>query len=220
MTKYKCKLYTEIINLSQEVLEMPVIKCPHCGNGADFNLKAQTTQHVEQRQGYWSAIGDCVLCHQEVYFRLHGQIQQVIDSYPRLIENAPNELPDKVKRPFEEALKSKAAGAPNAALCMLRRALQETLDDLDAQKGNLPTQLQALVDAHKITPDLKEWADHARIGGRLAAHGTGGEDWGDASLEWGQQSDAEAVQDFLSSFLEYVYIMPERNRQRRERRNN
>ena len=199
---------------------MPISKCPNCGDGANFQLRATTAQNADQRKDDWSAIGRCVLCQGEVYFRLRGQSEEVIHSYPRLTERAPSELPDKVRRAFEEALKSQGAGAPNAALSMWRRTLQEALDNLGAPEGNLPKQLQALVDGHKIRLDLKEWADHARIGGRLAAHGTGGKDWGEEGLEWGEQAYAVTVQDFLSSFLEYVYVMPERNRQRREKQIN
>jgi hypothetical protein len=45
------------------------------------------------------------------------------------------------------------------------------MDDKKAKKGNLPTQLNDLVNKGEITPKLKEWADQARIGGRIAAHG-------------------------------------------------
>jgi hypothetical protein len=111
---------------------------------------------------------------------------------------------------------------------MSRRTLQEALNDmienvqtLDGEakkkllKRDLPTQLQALVDAHVITPDLKDWADQARIGGKLAAHGTGGDEWGEPDKEWGDQGDAQTVIEFLQSFLEYSYAMKQRLANRR-----
>jgi hypothetical protein len=132
-----------------------------------------------------------------------------------LSESAPDGLPEAIERAFEEGLKSHAAGAPNAALCMWRRALDEALTDLEAPKGNLPTRLDWLVSERGLAPDLREWADHARIGGKLAAHGTGGEEWGEDEKRWGTQGDSESVRDFLLSFLEYVYVMPKRNAERR-----
>lgn len=194
---------------------MPIIRCPHCKTGSNFNLKARThgpgqMAHTDME---WSAIGDCLLCNREVYFHLKGIREEVVFSYPPLNEIATIEgAPKEVSRAFEEALKALGAGAFNGALCMFRRALDDALTDLQAPEGNLPTRLQHLVDSYKITPDMKTWADHARIGGKLAAHGTGGKEWGDKALEWGTQDEASAVKDFLTAFFEYVYTLPERNR--------
>ena len=193
---------------------MPVIVCPHCGLGADFPIFA-SSEDLRNAQ-ILAAIGFCKLCRGRVFFELlNANQERVISSYPQTQAKVPQELPDPVKKAFEEAQICLAANAPNGALLMCRRAVQEALDDLKAPKGDLPTQLKALVDNHTITPALKEWADHARIGGRIAAHGTGGADWGEPQLQWGSQEDAQAVIEFCNAFFEYVYVMPERNRQRR-----
>jgi len=142
--------------------------------------------------------------------------EQVRTWYPKARETAPQELPDKVRRAFDEALLSYEIGAWNGVLGMCRRAVQEALLDLGAPiKGDLPTQLKYLVDNHKITPDLRDWADQARIGGRLAAHGIGGDEWGQPEKQWGDQMDATEVIEFCKSFFEYSYLMRERLKKRR-----
>ena len=64
------------------------------------------------------------------------------------------------------------ADVPNGTLLMHRRALHETLNHLGARKGDLPTQLSDLVKKQMIVPRLRDWTDQARIGGKIAAHGT------------------------------------------------
>ena len=66
-----------------------------------------------------------------------------------------------------------------------------------------------------IAPPLKEWADQARIGGKLAAHGTGGDEWGQPDKDWAEESDAIEVIDFCRSFFEYAYVMSARLDRRR-----
>ncbi len=66
------------------------------------------------------------------------------------------------------------------------------------------------MDVNKITPDLKDWADKARIGGRLAAHGTGEDEWGHPDKDWGDSQDAKEVIDFCTSFFEYAFVLKAR----------
>ncbi len=66
------------------------------------------------------------------------------------------------------------------------------------------------MDNHIIIPDLRDWADQARIGGKLAAHGKGGDEWGQPDKEWGEQTDADQVIEFCKSFFDYAYVMKAR----------
>lgn len=195
--------------------EMPVIVCPHCEQGSDIQMSASVDN--PNVGGELLGIGFCRLCQREVFLR-YNKNNEVAWHYPPRVEKIPVEIEKEgVRKAFEEALRCYASEAPNGALLMCRRALQEAIDDLGAKKGNLPTQLQDLVDKFKITPDLKEWGDHARIGGKLAAHGTGGDEWGDETKVWGTQEDAAAVIDFCSAFFEYIYVLPKRNEERRRK---
>lgn len=194
--------------------KMPVRKCPYCKAMSNCDLgdllpggKADGRVSIDR----------CQNCGSPTYVVVpnNGDRDKVQDSYPKDIQTPPEELPEPVKKAYAEALVCYGAGAPNGALLMCRRAIQEALDGLGAKKGNLPTQLQDLVDKHRITPELKEWADHARIGGKLAGHGTGGSEWGDPAKVWGDKNDAEAVIGFCDAFFEYVYVLPDRNKRRR-----
>lgn len=190
---------------------MPARLCPNCKTKTAFRRLWDWPPNGEPV----SALDLCLACGLVAYFKSDRLGQTVIDQYPKVVQVAQPELPDQVKKAYAEALISQGAGAPNGALLMCRRAIQEALDNLGAKKGDLPTQLGDLVSKLKLTPDLKEWGDHARIGGKLAGHGTGGNEWGDATKIWGDASDAEAVIAFCEAFFEYVYVLPERNKERR-----
>lgn len=189
---------------------MPVIVCPHCGKGSDFAVTAQTTKQTDSK--VVCAVGHCRLCAKEVWFELHQEDQsKVLTHWPTAQESPPDGVPDNVRRAFEEALSCARSGAWNGTLCMCRRAIDDALDNLGApQKGDLPTKLKALVDSRAITPALKDWADQARIGGKLAAHGKGGDEWGQPEKDWAEKEDAEDVLDFCRSFFEYAYAMKAR----------
>jgi hypothetical protein len=200
-----------------EEMPVPVIVCPHCLRGSDFNIRAHVPKELDSRTV--CAIGSCRLCKKEVWFELSNNDPADVRSYyPRSVVSLPEGIPPAVHQAFEEALKCQEAGAPNGALEMCRRAIKEALVDLGAPpKGDLPMQLKALVDAQKITPDLKDWADQARIGGKLAAHGTGGDEWGQPEKAWGERQDAEDVIGFCTSFFEYAYTMTKRLQDRRSK---
>ena len=194
---------------------MPVITCPHCGTGANFTLRAQTASQTKPTVE--CAIGRCEVCQKEVWFELERADQNhVITNWPVWQEGAQEELPPNVKRAFDEALDCSRAGAWNGALCMCRRAIDDALSNLGApEKGNLPTKLKALVESNVIAPPLEDWADQARIGGKLAAHGTGGDEWGQPDKDWAEESDAIEVINFCRSFFEYAYVMSARLDRRR-----
>ncbi|MBI2170567.1 MAG: DUF4145 domain-containing protein [Chloroflexi bacterium] len=196
---------------------MPNITCPYCNLYQDMRIAAIAEE--PNGTGFLRGLAFCRTCRNVVYFKTDEGRDIVREQYPSSkVRQAPSELPDNVKKSYQEALVCFAVDAPNGALLMCRRAMVDALIGLGApSKGDLPTQLKALVDSHKLTPDLKDWADHARIGGKLAGHGTGGDEWGDPSKIWGEQADAEAVIEFCDAFFEYIYVLPKRNADRRSR---
>ncbi len=194
---------------------MPVITCPHCRQGSDFKITARAQKELDPN--ILCAVGACRLCSQEVWFELRQENPELVQSHwPQARETAAEELSPDVKRAFNEALLCYSAGAWNGALCLCRRAITDALIELGAPpKGDLPAQLQALVEADKITPALKDWADQADIGGKLAAPGSGADEWGQPEKDWAEQDDANEVIDFCKSFFEYAYVMQARLARRR-----
>jgi len=58
--------------------------------------------------------------------------------------------------------------------------------------------LKWLHDNQKITPDIKDWADHVRVEGNAALH----------DPEEFAEDDAKALRFFTEMFLRYVFELP------------
>lgn len=200
--------------LPPEVVAMPARMCPRCGVKSNFNLRfgyPVPSGHQVQR------LDVCQNCNEGSYFVVDPVSDQVTDMYPKTTVSLATEIPESVQRPFLEAIRSFDAGCPNASLCMSRRALDDALTELGAPAApNLPTRLNYLVANYLLTPALKDVADQARIGGKLAAHGTGGTEWGSPQKDWGDMTDAKDVIEYLSSVFEYAFVMPKRVDARRK----
>lgn len=194
--------------------------CPYCKVVSNFTrvsslTAAQSMNTPPKQRGQILTLDSCANCEAYVYFRGHqDNVELVYDQYPKVVDEAPTELPEPIQKAFSEALKCYGAEAPNGSLLMCRRALQEVMTDKKAKKGDLPTQLQDLVDRQEITPRLKSWAEAAQVGGRIAAHGSGGIAWGDPDKIWGTMEDADAVIKYLQSLFDYLYVLDVRHRAR------
>jgi len=198
---------------------MPVIVCPSCERGSDFQIVAHAP-HGKYSSLLEVGIGNCLLCKQPVYMEWEQRREDhITKSWPPLRRRAPSELEEypAVNRAFDEALVCFQAGSANGAMVMCRRAVAEAAIHFGAKRrDNIPTQLDHLVNERRILPEMREWADQTRIGGKVSAHGTGAKEWDDPEKEWCDEKDANAVIEFCAAFLEYLFVIPIRNRERRK----
>lgn len=189
---------------------MPARVCPNCKVKAAFRRLWDWPPIDATDVAVVDALDMCSSCGYVAYFKTDRLGQKVTDQYPKNVPQAPQEIPEKIRIAFQEALLCYGAGGPNGSLLMCRRALQEVMNDKQAKKGDLPVQLNDLVARGVIIPRLKDWADQARIGGRIAAHGGGGDEWGDPDKIWGTMEDAQIVIEYLNGFFEFVYVLDAR----------
>jgi hypothetical protein len=135
---------------------------------------------------------------------------QVIDTYPALDDEPDELLPEDVKVAFRQALRSLNEKIWDGCVLMCRRALEEATRQLGAEGRDLYNKIDDLASKGRITPDLRDWAHEARLGGKLGAHG-------EDDKKWNTQSDAEELVEFSKWFFRYVYILPKQLDARRSR---
>jgi len=129
------------------------------------------------------------------------------DKYPISLEDDLNNeekefFPKEVLLDYQEALRCKSIGAHRASCSMFRRALQSSLLILGANhKFDLIKQIEAL---ESLPSDIKDWAHQIRIFGNWGAHPD------KDNLKEVNADDAIEAQDFISKFLLYMFIMPEK----------
>jgi len=119
-------------------------------------------------------------------------------------------IPDQVLPDYQEALKCKSIGANRASCSMFRRALQSALVILGADdKLDLIKQIDSL---DSLPNNIKDWAHQIRIFGNWGAHPD------KDNLKEVDSDDVTEVHDFISKFFIYMFIMPEKVKLSRAKR--
>ncbi|HEX7759836.1 MAG TPA: DUF4145 domain-containing protein [Caulobacteraceae bacterium] len=113
---------------------------------------------------------------------------------------APQHTPLSVASRFVQGENSFRRGDWNAAVAMYRSALDIGTKGLpDVPKGQSFFQrLTWLHDNHRITPDIRSWADHVRVEGNEALH----------DPDEFAEEDAKPLRFFTEMFLRYVFELP------------
>jgi hypothetical protein len=103
------------------------------------------------------------------------------------------------------------AAISNASGAMSRKVIdvstQQLLGDEGKKYGNIRDRIDVLAEKNALTPDLKDWAHEVRLGGNDAAH----------DKDPYSKEEAEELLDFTELYLTYVYTLPGRLNERRER---
>ena len=84
---------------------------------------------------------------------------------------------------------------------------QQLLGEKSKDFKNIYDRIEALASGGRLTPDLRDWAHQLRLGGADAAH----------DLDPFTQEEADELLGFAELYLTYVYTLPERLKERRER---
>lgn len=119
-------------------------------------------------------------------------------------------FPKEVLNDYQEALKCQSINANRASCSMFRRALQSSLVVLGANhKLDLIKQIESL---ETLPSDIKDWAHQIRIFGNWGAHPDAD------NLKEVSPDDVSEAHDFISKFLMYMFIMPEKVKLSRAKR--
>ena len=93
---------------------------------------------------------------------------------------APEHVPDKLSRSYEEAVDNLRRKSYQSAGMMFRRVLEQAMPKMAAQKQEdinfdrktpLGQRIEVLADHQLITPAMRDWAKVIQFGGNDAAHG-------------------------------------------------
>lgn len=170
-----------------------------------------------QKLAGWNCVAVCGACGSPVCFRAqnmqggpngptasNGSIEppwEVAEIWPsRQPSRSPPHTPGPVARRFLEGEQAYVRESWNAAVAMYRSALDIATKAMpDVPDGaTFFKRLEWLHDNHRITPDIRAWADHVRVEGNDALH-----DPDDFT-----QEDAKPLRFFTEMFLRYVFELP------------
>lgn len=189
--------------------------CPHCP-ATHSSMTIQWEKKLDGRN--YIVTATCGACAMPVSFRvrerlgtgyapmkdsrnIEGDAWAVERQWPKRTDAiAPLHVPGPVARRFLEGEEAYARHSWNAAVAMYRSALDiatKALPDVPAGQ-TFYKRLAWLHDHHRITPDMKDWADHVRIEGNDALH----------DEDEYTEADAKPLRLFTEMFLKYVFELP------------
>jgi len=132
-------------------------------------------------------------------FRL--EMPEYLDSYPRLYPQSQLthiSIPEPIRRAYDEAARIRGT-APSAYAGQIRKALEFLCKDKGAEEGSLFKKLKYLAENGILPTTLAEMTDIIREIGNAGVH---------ADAEVVTVWDAELIDDFFTSVVNYVYVAP------------
>jgi hypothetical protein len=166
-------------------------KCYNCGSLVASDTGYYYKESTPRGDGEYIYI--CPHCHHPTYFSVGKQIPS-----PLLGEEVEN-LPDNVKKLYNEARECTGAGAYTAAVLACRKLLMHIAVEKGAKAGeSFKEYVEYLSNKGYIPPDGKGWVDHIRDKGNEANH----------EIVIMSQDEAKDLITFLQMLLLFIYDFP------------
>jgi hypothetical protein len=189
-----------------------VFVCPRCEepalghirgiavwDGWNIDITESTSPEVEY------ALIQCDTCRQVSVQVREGYGIGFDEDTPGIVFPSPRQLswdvPEPLRREFEEAQACFTAKAHEATVVMVRRVLEGTCKENNVQERTLVKGLYKLRADGLIDTTLAEWADALRILGNEGAHYTG---------KQVSRDDAEDALAFAEALLDHIYVLRKR----------
>jgi hypothetical protein len=190
--------------------EKIVLVCAHCQQPSHQVVRGQATEPADDPADPWSSSAEftlvqCEECRQvslvvkdDLPFDTPYPVREFV--YPATRKLSP-QVPNDLRREFEEAQACLSARAFTASVVMVRRTLEGICKDNGITRKNLADMLTKLRDDGLVDATLAEWADSLRHLGNEGAHFTG---------KQVSQQDATDALAFAEALLDHIYVLRRR----------
>ncbi len=194
--------------------------CGHCGNKENCQVRRKYTKHIETEYGdhYVTAwrILECPSCNGLILQQSYKDSEMPVDEeeitilypVPKTRKHLTN-LPKVIKKEYEETLKVKDSSIVAAAV-LARRTLEAIFTQENAAGRTLEDKVNNLIHTDRIPPLVADLAHLGRKIGNLGAH---------FNKEEVTEEDISVMLDFLETILEYLYVLPAKVAEVKERLN-
>ena len=191
------------------------ITCPFCMETGNFAVAF----HAEKKQPNGSKVlnfdtlkcGSCASFVQVVWSATRDLHDYRVQPWPLKYEKAPDHFPADVGRFWLQAKKSLLDQNYDAAAVMARSALQVALRAHKAEGTNLNQEIDDLAKKGFLPPLMQEWSHNLRELANDSAHPKP-----DQAATTAQ--DARDIVKFMDFLFEYLYALPKRINEFRERK--
>lgn len=195
-------------------LELYRVTCPFClesGNFKEVFHAEKRNPRNEKRLNFDTfECGNCKGYVMVLWSAGMGLYDFRVLPRPIKLESYPEHWPAEVGRFWLQAKRNLSDHNWDAASVMARSALQIALRNSGAKGNNLKQEIEFLAQKGILPPLMKDWSEQVRELGNDSAHPEPGQPATDPR-------DAEDIVKFLDFLLEYLYTLPNRIEQYRER---
>jgi hypothetical protein len=196
-------------------LALHKITCPFCMEAGNFS----TEFHAEKKQPNGPKILNfdtlkCGSCSSFVQVIWAGGLDNHdfrVQPWPLKYDKAPEHFPEDVGRYWLQAKKSLVDKNYDAAAVMTRSAIQLALRSHNAKGANLKQEIDDLEEKRLLPPLMQEWAHSLRELANDSAHPAPNQAPTSAR-------DASDIVKFMDFIFEYLYALPKRIQEFRERK--
>lgn len=191
------------------------ITCPFCTEKGNFS----TEFHVTKKQPNGNKVlnfdtlkcGNCA-SYVQVFWAAGERLHSFkVQPWPLKYEKAPDVYPETIGRFWLQAKRNLADRNWDAAAVMARSSMQLALRSHDAKGANLKQEIDDLAKKGLLPPTMQEWSHNVRELGNESAHPCLGQPPTSAK-------DASDIVGFLDFLLEYLYTLPKKIEEYRERK--
>ena len=200
----------------------PVSQCPYCRVHTTFHPSAWTLNH-------W--IAQCDVCGREFYAQVkytgavygvsggkNGMRFEVLETYPKILEERYEAIPDQIWDDFFEAVTDYNNGSFKSTVVMCRRTMQNICLDNGATKTDAAGRWTSLRNQIKQAFPGAEYAYLKALSEEIKYFGDYGAHPQDDILDEVTPEEAKDVLAFTRSFIEVSIIQPDRVKKRFEER--
>lgn len=199
-----------------EKLSLHLITCPFCGEKGNFD----TVFHAEKKKpnGHKVLNFDTLKCGNcasfvQVFWSAGDRLHDFrMVPWPLKLEKYPEHWPEAVGRYWLQAKRNLKDENWDAAALMARSSLQIAIREHEAKGRNLKNEIDDLALKGVLPPIMQDWAHNVRELGNDSAHPTPGQDPT-------KPHDARDIVQFMDFLFEYLYSLPKRINDYRERSN-
>lgn len=178
------------LNLS--VVERISYRCGHCDNIVGPSFGYLSKNRVDR-------IYICPTCNKPTYICATENNKIFVQVPGPIFGEYVNYLPDDVRQLYDEARKCLSINAYTSAVLASRKLLMNIAVSLGAEEGKRFADYVAFLEENNwIPPNGKEWVDHIRKVGNIAAH----------EIPSISRADAIEILEFVSALLRFVYELP------------
>ena len=159
----------QAINFSNHAPNKVLTRCPQCGKEAVFENVGPHDYGIGNNFTCGQRKCPNPNCKGHLFVVLKSG--QLAASYPPITLDFDTEnIPERIKKTFEEALTCHSTGCFVASAIMVRRTLEELCEDKQAKGGNLKAKIKDLESKIVLPQELLDAMDEIRLLGNDAAH--------------------------------------------------